>query len=118
MLILHVFIFLSRIVLFCSILTYVVPSGSYERTTKVYENAEQTVIVPGSYHVIPKHFSLKGPILGADVKGEASPTSVLGLFSSIPKGLNQAWFKYVFPLLVGLSVIATVFLMIAVAINY
>jgi uncharacterized ion transporter superfamily protein YfcC len=97
----HVFIFLSGIILFCSILTYIVPSGSYERTTKIYNQIEQTVIVPGSYHEIPKHFSLKGLILGANIEGEASPTSLLGLFSSIPKGMNQAAALIFFVFIIG-----------------
>lgn len=97
----HVFIFLSGIILFCSILTYIVPSGSFERSTKVYNNIEQTVIVPGSYKEIPKDFSLKGLILGADVNGKASPTSLLGLFSSIPKGMNQAAALIFFVFIIG-----------------
>ncbi len=86
----HVFIFLSGIILFCSILTYIVPSGIYKRTTKIINQIEQTVIVPGSYHEIPKHFSIKGLILGVQVYGAASSTSLLGLFSSVPKGMSQA----------------------------
>lgn len=86
----HVFIFLSAIILFCSILTYIVPSGQYKRTTKTYNQIEQTVIVPGSYQEIPKYFSLIGLVLGVNIEGKASPTSLLGLFSSIPKGMNQA----------------------------
>ena len=97
----HVFIFLSGIILFCSILTYIVPSGSYERTTRTYNNIQQTVIVPGSYQVIPKHFSVKGLILGSDVEGSAGPTSLLGLFSSIPKGMNQAGALIFFVFIIG-----------------
>ena len=97
----HVFIFLSGIILFCSLLTYIVPSGLYERSTKIYNHVEQTVIVPGSYHEIPKHFSIIGVILGADVAGEASPTSLLGLFSSIPKGMNQAAALIFFVFIIG-----------------
>jgi len=97
----HVFIFLSGIILFCSLLTYIVPSGSYDRATKLYNHIEQTVIVPGSYHEIPKHYSVKGLILGEDIDGEASPTSLLGLFSSIPKGMNQAAALIFFVFIIG-----------------
>lgn len=97
----HVFIFLSGIILFCSVLTYIIPSGTYERTTKTYNNIEQTVVVSGSYHEIPKHFSLKGIILGGNVEGEATPTSILGLFSSIPKGMNQAASLIFFVFIIG-----------------
>jgi len=86
----HVFIFLSAIILFCSALTYIVPSGQFERTTRTVGQMQQTVVVPGSYKELPKHFSLKGLILGESVEGKASPTSFLGLFTSIPKGLNQS----------------------------
>jgi len=97
----HVFIFLTIIILFCSILTYIVPSGSYERTTKIYNHIEQTVIIPGSYQEIPNHFSLKGLILGTNVEGAASPTSLLGLFSSVPKGMNQAAALIFFVFIIG-----------------
>ena len=86
----HVFIFLSGIIVFCSILTYIIPSGSYERTTKQFEKTSQTVVVPGSYRAVPKHFSIKGLILGEQVEGEASPTSLLGVFTAIPKGMSQS----------------------------
>lgn len=97
----HVFIFLSIIILFCSILTYIVPSGSFERTTEVIKNIERTILIPGTYYEIPKHYSLKGLILGDNVAGEASPTSLLGLFSSIPKGMNQAASLIFFIFIIG-----------------
>jgi uncharacterized ion transporter superfamily protein YfcC len=86
----HVFIFLSAIILFCAILTYVVPAGAYTRTTRTVGQMEQTIVVPGSYERLSKHYSLKGILLGEQVEGKASPTSFLGLFTSIPKGLNQS----------------------------
>lgn len=97
----HVFIFLSGIIFFCSILTYIVPSGSFERTSKIYNQIEQTVIVPGSYKEIPKHYSVKGLLLGVDAEEKASPTSVLGLFSSVPKGMNQAAALIFFVFIIG-----------------
>lgn len=84
----HVFIFLSGIVLFCAALTYVIPSGAFERTSRTVDGREQTVVVPGSYERLPKEISLKGAILGEKVEGKASPTSLLDLFMAIPKGLN------------------------------
>lgn len=86
----HVFIFLSGIILFSSLLTYIIPSGEFERTTRQLGMTEQTVVVPGSYKQLPKHFSLKGLLLGEKVEGKASPISLLGLFTAIPKGLNQS----------------------------
>lgn len=97
----HVFIFLSGIILFSAILTYIVPSGSYERSSKTVGHIEQTMVIPGSYIELPKHYSVKGIILGEVVEGKASPTSILGLFSSIPKGMNQAAALIFFVLIIG-----------------
>jgi uncharacterized ion transporter superfamily protein YfcC len=97
----HVFIFLSAIILFCSILTYIVPSGSFERTTRMVGHVEQTMVIPGSYQPLPKHFSLKGLILGDEVPGKATPISLLGLFTSIPKGLNSAAALIFFVFIIG-----------------
>lgn len=97
----HVFIFLSYIILFSSILTYIIPSGSYERTTKKFGHIERTMVIPGSYKVLPKHYSLKGILLGEEVEGMASPVSILGLFASIPKGMNQAASLIFYILIIG-----------------
>ncbi len=97
----HVFIFLSAIILFSSILTYIIPSGEYERKTKMIGHVEQTMVVPGSYHELPKNYSLKGFILGEKVEGKATPVSVLGLFASIPKGMNQAASLIFYILIIG-----------------
>lgn len=97
----HVFIFLSIIILFCSLLTYIVPSGSFERKTETFKKIERTTVIPGTYQEIPKHYSVKGLILGDNVAGKASPTSLLGLFSSIPKGMNQAASLIFFIFIIG-----------------
>ncbi|MBT8383865.1 MAG: hypothetical protein KJO59_16125, partial [Ignavibacteria bacterium] len=81
----HVFIFISAIILFCSILTYIIPSGSYERVIKKKGTVEQTVVLPGSYKEIPKHYSVKGILLGDQKEGYSSPVSLLGVFTAIPK---------------------------------
>lgn len=86
----HVFIFLSGIVLFSAALTYLIPSGTYERTTRVLGEQVQTVVVPGSYERLTKHISLKGILFGERIEGKAAPTSLLGLFMAIPKGLNDS----------------------------
>ena len=86
----HVFIFLFWIIVVCSLLTYVIPSGQFERTVKDYGKLTQTVVVPGSYEEIPKHYSIKAAVVGEDVEGKSSPVSVLGIFSAIPKGLGDS----------------------------
>jgi uncharacterized ion transporter superfamily protein YfcC len=97
----HVFIFLSGIILFCSILTYIVPSGSFERTTRKYGKIEQSVVVPGSYQKLPKHFSAKGMFINEKVEGKSSPISLLGLLTSIPKGMQQSAALIFFVFMVG-----------------
>jgi len=71
----HVFIFLSAIILFAGALTYVVPSGMFDRVVKKTGNTGQTFVVPGTYKEIPKHFSVQGILIGENVESFASPTS-------------------------------------------
>jgi uncharacterized ion transporter superfamily protein YfcC len=97
----HAFIFLSGIILFCSLLTYIIPSGAYQRDTREVGGVRQTLIVPGSYRELPKHYSIVGLVLGDPQEGKASPVSLLGLFTSIPKGLNQAGGLIFFVLIIG-----------------
>lgn len=97
----HVFIFLSIIILFCALLTYVVPSGAFERTTRKFGEIEQSVVVPGSYKELPKHFSVKGIFLNEKVEGKASPISLLGLLTAIPKGMLQSAALIFFVFIVG-----------------
>ncbi len=97
----HIFIFLSAIILFCSMLTYIVPSGSYERATRKVGNVEQTLVISGTYQQLPKHFSIKGLILGDEIPGKATPISLLGLFTAVPKGLNSAASLIFFVFIIG-----------------
>ena len=86
----HVFIFLSAIIFVCALLTYIVPAGQYNREVRNVGGIEQTFVIPGSYEELPKHYSLKGVVLGEKIESKASPTSFLGLFTAIPKGLHQS----------------------------
>ncbi len=86
----HVFIFLFWIIVVCSLLTYVIPSGQFERTVKDYGKLTQTVVVPGSYEEVPKHYSTKAVLLGEEVEGKSSPISAIGVLSAIPKGLGDS----------------------------
>ena len=97
----HVFIFLSGIILFCAALTCVIPSGSFERTTRMYGKIEQSVVVPGSYQELPKHFSIKGIFINEKVTGKASPISLLGILTAIPKGMQQSAALIFFIFIVG-----------------
>ncbi|MDP2238363.1 MAG: AbgT family transporter [Bacteroidales bacterium] len=97
----HVFIFLSAIILFSGVMTYIIPSGMFERVIKKTGNIEQTLVVTGTYKEIPKKISVQGVLLGEEANGFASPTSVLGLFTAIPKGLNEAAALVFFVLMIG-----------------
>ncbi|MBT8381195.1 MAG: hypothetical protein KJO59_02420, partial [Ignavibacteria bacterium] len=84
----HVFVLLTMVVFVCTILTYIVPSGKFERETKKVGTLTRTVVVPNTYQEIPKHYSIEGLILGDEKEGKASPVSLFGFLSSIPKGMK------------------------------
>ncbi|MFD1162149.1 YfcC family protein [Hwangdonia seohaensis] len=97
----HVFIFLFWIIIICSLLSYVIPSGSFERTTKDYGSITQTVVVPNSYKEIPKNYTLKAALIGENIEGKSSPVSVLGVFSAIPKGLGDSAILVFYVFIIG-----------------
>src|SRR5210317_1696872 len=97
----HVFIFLFWIIIFCSLLTYFIPSGSFERTTKNYGKITQTVVVPNSYKEVPKHYSFRAALLGEEIEGKSSPVSILGVLSAIPKGLADSAILVFFVFIIG-----------------
>jgi uncharacterized ion transporter superfamily protein YfcC len=102
-----VFFSLSAIILACAILTYIIPSGQYERFKVKTGELEQTQILPDSYHQIPKHYSWKSLIWGEKAEGLASPASLKGILLAIPKGL---WYQV--PLILFILVIGGVFSLI------
>ncbi len=86
----HVFTLLTGVILFSSLLTWVIPSGSYERQTMQVGQLERSVIIPNSYEQVPKHYSLQG-ILSPDApEGRASPVGLQGFLSAIPRGMEAA----------------------------
>ncbi len=84
----HVFVLLSGVILVVSILTYVIPSGRYQRSEITVGQLTRTIMVPGTYERIPKHISLESVFLGEEEEGMASPVSLAGLVSAIPRGLE------------------------------
>ncbi len=87
----HVFALLTFVILFSSLLTYFVPSGSYQREEKTFDGGlTRTVVIPGTYTELPKHYSTKGLILEDKVEGKATPTSLLGFLTAIPRGMEGA----------------------------
>lgn len=86
----HVFVLLTLVIAICSVFTWIVPSGSYERQTRQIEGHERTLLVPGTYTSVEKHISLKGAVLGDDVEGKATPVGLMGFLTAIPRGLEAA----------------------------
>jgi uncharacterized ion transporter superfamily protein YfcC len=86
----HVFVLLTGVILVCSLLTYVVPSGRYDRETRIVEGRQRTLLVPGTFQLVPKHFSLRGILLGEEVAGHATPVSLHGFLTAVPRGMEAA----------------------------
>ena len=86
----HVFTLLTIVVFICSLLTYVIPSGFYERESKQVGSVTRTVVIPGTYKELAKHFSIEGIVIEEKVDGEASPVSLFGFLSAIPRGMEEA----------------------------
>ena len=88
----HVLALLMLIVLAAAVLTYVIPSGRYERRTTLVGGTERTLLVPGTYKRIPKSFELRDLLLTApeDTAQTAKPTSVQGFLTAIPRGLAKS----------------------------
>ncbi|MFH1844836.1 MAG: Na+/H+ antiporter NhaC family protein [bacterium] len=84
----HVFVLLTFVILACATLTYVVPSGSYSRETREVDGHERTLLVPGTYERMDKHFSIEGFFLGRQVDGEATPVGLYTFLTAIPRGLE------------------------------
>lgn len=86
----HVFALLTLIILICSLLTYVIPSGSFERNTVKIDGRDRTLIVPGSYKPSEKEITFKSVFLGGISETKANPVSVTGFVSAIPRGLQES----------------------------
>jgi len=79
----HPIVILGAIVVLATILTYMIPSGSFER--------EGRSVIPGTYETLDKDVTLSSPIGGTDtVDGAAAPVSLLDMFLAIPIGLERA----------------------------
>lgn len=85
----HVFVLLTTVIFVCSVLTYIIPSGTYTREDRLIGTTTRTVVIPGTYESLPKHLSLKGVFFGDTEEGHASPSSVLGFLTAIPRGMED-----------------------------
>jgi uncharacterized ion transporter superfamily protein YfcC len=86
----HVFVLLTGVILVCSVFTYIIPSGEYERETKKIGTLTRTVVKPGTYQQMEKHISAESIIIGEESEGKATPVSFFGFLSSIPRGMEAA----------------------------
>jgi uncharacterized ion transporter superfamily protein YfcC len=86
----HVFVLITGVILFCSLLSYVIPSGYYQREKKEIRGKSRTVVIPGTYQVEEKYFSLTGILFGEQVKGKATPVSLEQFLSAIPRGMMDS----------------------------
>ncbi len=86
----HVFTLLTGVIFLGTLLTYIIPSGTYQRETKEIGGTTRTIVIPGSYQQTDKHLSLKGVILGEEVEGKTTPASLHNFLTAIPRGLEQA----------------------------
>jgi uncharacterized ion transporter superfamily protein YfcC len=83
----HVFVLLTGIIFFCTLLSYVVPSGIYQRETLTVGGSPRTVVIPDTYAKLPKQFSVKGIFIGDQADQKACPVSLLGCITAIPRGM-------------------------------
>lgn len=50
----HAYTIIVFAILFCAILSLVIPAGQYERETVLINGVEKTVIVEGSFHLVER----------------------------------------------------------------
>ena len=81
----HVFALLTFVVFACSMLTWVVPSGEFEREERMVGGSERMMVVAGTYETIPKHRTARGgageggrdPIGLTFWRGDGAPNGVV-----------------------------------------
>ena len=86
----HVFVLLTSVIFICSILTWIIPSGSFDRQKKTVDGHERTLLVPGTFKAIDKQYSLNNLFLGEQVEGKASPAGIKSFLTAVPRGLEAA----------------------------
>jgi len=86
----HVFALLTGVVFCCSLLTWIVPSGEFEREKRLVAGSERSMVVAGTYETLPKHRSARGLVFADSVEGTASPVGLEGFLSAVPRGMIAA----------------------------
>ena len=75
----HAMIMMLAVITAAVALTWIIPSGAYQRTA-------QELVIPGTFHIIPKDYS-SALRLGEPPAGYAKPPSPLAIVTSIPSGM-------------------------------
>jgi len=87
----HVFVLIAGVIFVCSVLTYFIPSGKYERETLMINETKRNVVIPGTYKPKPKQITAEGLIFVKEAdEGKATPTSLHGLMMAIPAGMEKS----------------------------
>jgi len=79
----HAVVMMLLIIVAAVALTYIVPSGEYQRTSA-------GLVVPGSYHTIAKDYSGVLTVGAKHDKGVAYPARPVAIVSSIPVGMTRS----------------------------
>ncbi len=86
----HVFVLLTLVIAVCSVATWIIPSGHYDRVEKEVNGTTRDLLVPGTFTHVDKHYSWQGVVLKDEAEGKASPIGLQGFLSAIPRGMNEA----------------------------
>jgi uncharacterized ion transporter superfamily protein YfcC len=86
----HVFVLLTGIIFFCSLLTYSIPSGSYDREKRIIKGIERDIVLPGTYKTLKKTITLNSIFWGTATPEEVAPVSLNGFLSAIPHGMEKS----------------------------
>lgn len=85
----HVFALLTGVILLSSLLSYLIPSGSFQREERQFGTLTRTIVIPGSYICLEKSYSFTGIFIQDEREGKASPVSLMEFLSAIPRGMEK-----------------------------
>lgn len=86
----HVFVLLTTIIFICSLLTYLIPSGNFDREKKIIKGVERDIVIPDTYKIHKKTITFQSIIWGNNNPDEVSPVSLIGFLSAIPRGMRKS----------------------------
>jgi uncharacterized ion transporter superfamily protein YfcC len=79
----HALVLMLLIIVAAVALTYVVPSGEFARD-------KAGLVLPGSFHTVPKEYGASLSLNAPKVKGVAYPAQLVAIVSSIPAGMVRS----------------------------